>query len=439
MKNNDNLRGLGSVYAFTFRQTMKSKTNIVSMLILFLVSLLTLPLQTISKSSDVTISAIHAVYVTNESGTDLDYDALKENVSFSAVSFADADFDSSSYAEHLGEDDVYVSISAPDKTSTCSLESHTTQSSSLTTEDLEPLLTAISSQLTNSKLAAAGLSSQKSYEIESMSTSDYLAQKSGAETETLGFDGSFVIQYGYSIVVMMLCLLSASFIIRCVITEKESKLIELLMVSVSPLSLLLGKILAVMTYVLILLAMMAAGFGLSYFISVQFLHMESLGSLLSQIGIDLSLLRLNPGTIVIALISLILAFMTYAVLSGLIGTCCTSTEQSEPAVMIVTALIMIGYIVSCIAPAISDSPVAAAILSLCPIISVYCAPVLYVCGNISLIVLLISWVIQAIILVFLSIFCAKVYRDLLLYRGTSMGFSQMFQIFKNKKKEGVSL
>ena len=437
MKNKENLRGLKSVYSFTLRQTMKNKTNIISMVILFVMMFLSLPLQSMSNGVSFT-SAVHTAYITNNSGTNLDYAALKEqNDSFFSTSFVDADFDSSSYASHLGENEVYVLISAPDDTGTCSLESHIAQDSSLTTEDLEPLLTALSTQLTSAKLEAAGLASQVSYDIESMSASDYL--KSESDTESIGFDAGFAIQYGYSIVVMILCLLSASFIIRCIITEKESKLIELLMVSVSPLALLLGKILAIMTYVLILIAMMAVGFGLSYLVSVSFFNMTSLGTTLSKLGIDLSLLRLNPGTIVIVLISLFLAFATYAVLSGLIGTCCNTTEQADPAIMIVTALIMIGYIVSCIAPAVSANPVGAAILSLCPIISVYCAPVLYVCNSISLIVLFISWVIQAIILIALSIFCAKVYRDLLLYRGNRMGFLQMFQIFKNKKKEGTAL
>ena len=180
-----------------------------------------------------------------------------------------------------------------------------------------------------------------------------------------------------------------------------------------------------MTYVLIMIAMMAIGFVLSYEISVEYLQMASLSTTLSQMGIDLSQLNLNWGTIVIALISLLLAFATYAVLSGLIGTCCNTMEQSEPAIMIVTLLIMVGYIVSCFTPIISSS--------------VFCAPVSYVCGNISLIVLILSWVIQAIILVALSIFCAKVYRDLLLYRGSHMGISQLFQIFKNRKKEGATL
>ena len=207
--------------------------------------------------------------------------------------------------------------------------------------------------MTSERFASLGLSAQNSYDVDSMSAADYLDQKNG--TESIGFDANFAIQYGYSIVVMILCLLSASFIIRCIVTEKDSKLIELLMVSVSPLALLLGKILAVMTYVLIMIAMMAIGFVLSYEISVEYLQMASLSTTLSQMGIDLSQLNLNWGTIVIALISLLLAFATYAVLSGLIGTCCNTMEQSEPAIMIVTLLIMVGYIVSCFTPIISSS------------------------------------------------------------------------------------
>ena len=401
MKNNDNLRGLKSVYSFTLSQTMKSKSNIVSMVILFVMTLISLPLQNLTGNS-VSISPIQTAYVTNESGTELDFDALTaQNAAFSSVSFETAEFDKTSYADHLGDADVYVYISAPDKSGACTVESHIAENSSLKTEDLESLLTAISSQMTSERFASLGLSAQNSYDVDSMSAADYLDQKNG--TESIGFDANFAIQYGYSIVVMILCLLSASFIIRCIVTEKDSKLIELLMVS------------------------------------VEYLQMASLSTTLSQMGIDLSQLNLNWGTIVIALISLLLAFATYAVLSGLIGTCCNTMEQSEPAIMIVTLLIMVGYIVSCLTPIISSNAVAAAVLSLCPVISVFCAPVSYVCGNISLIVLILSWVIQAIILVALSIFCAKVYRDLLLYRGSHMGISQLFQIFKNRKKEGATL
>ena len=99
MKNNDNLRGLKSVYSFTLSQTMKSKSNIVSMVILFVMALISLPLQNLTGNS-VSISPIQTAYVTNESGTELDFDALTaQNAAFSSVSFETAEFDKTSYAD----------------------------------------------------------------------------------------------------------------------------------------------------------------------------------------------------------------------------------------------------------------------------------------------------------------------------------------------------
>ena len=165
MKNNDNLRGLKSVYSFTLSQTMKSKSNIVSMLILFVMALISLPLQNLTGNS-VSISPIQTAYVTNESGTELDFDALTaQNAAFSSVSFETAEFDKTSYADHLGDTDVYVYISAPDKSGACTVESHIAENSSLKTEDLESLLTAISSQMTSERFASLGLSAQNSYDV----------------------------------------------------------------------------------------------------------------------------------------------------------------------------------------------------------------------------------------------------------------------------------
>ena len=91
MKNKETLRGLKSVYSFTLSQTMKNKTNIATMIMLFVVALFSLPIQTISNSST-TVSPIQTAYITNDSGIGLDFNQLKTQ-SFSDVSFQQADFD----------------------------------------------------------------------------------------------------------------------------------------------------------------------------------------------------------------------------------------------------------------------------------------------------------------------------------------------------------
>ena len=71
------------------------------MVILFVMALISLPLQNLTGNS-VSISPIQTAYVTNESGTELDFDALTaQNAAFSSVSFETAEFDKTSYADHL--------------------------------------------------------------------------------------------------------------------------------------------------------------------------------------------------------------------------------------------------------------------------------------------------------------------------------------------------
>ena len=102
------------------------------------------------------------------------------------------------------------------------------------------------------------------YETSVQSVEEYL------EGEEDRSDTRFGVQMIYSVVLLILCTFASSFIIQKVIEEKASKLVELLMVSVSPLAMLVGKILAVMTYVFGLIVSLAAVAGISYVITGQF-------------------------------------------------------------------------------------------------------------------------------------------------------------------------
>lgn len=429
--------GMGSVYSFTLRQMLKNKANLISLIILFIFALLSMPLQSLTNGSAANYdNSVETVYLCNESGSKLDEALLKEqNPQLSDILFIETD-NLDDCRSSMGERDAYISVQASDKDGVCRLEAHTPENTALHSYELEDIMTALTDQLTMLRYEELGMSPEElsqlfsSYSIEAGDREDYDSQE-----KTMGFDGSFAVQYVYSIAVMILCVLASSFIIRSVIEEKDSKLIELLMVSIRPLALLMGKILAIMVFVLMMIACMAVGFVLSFVISTRFLGGAGPAELLAGFGIDLSLMNLGWETILIVIISLALAFATYSLLAGLIGTCCSTIEEAEPANMTVVLLVMAGYIVSCITPAMTEPGPLAVFVSLCPVVSVFCAPVMYVCNNITLPVLLLSWVIQALILAGLAVFCARIYRDLLLYRGSRMKPKQLIALFHTSKKE----
>ena len=168
-------------------------------------------------------------------------------------------------------------------------------------------------------------------------TDDIAAPDEAPADELDGADDSmdgFWVQYGYAIVVMMLCMMSTAFLLRAVVEEKESKLVELLMVSVSPLALLGGKILAVMLYVAALLLLVLFGMGGSVLLAGLLFGpgtgAEALSAVLPYLtGADGGILH-AVGTVLVVLVSLLLALT--AVILGIVrrtsarptARCCSS-------------------------------------------------------------------------------------------------------------------
>ena len=88
--------------------------------------------------------------------------------------------------------------------------------------------------------------------------------------DEVGFDARYFIQYAYSIVVMMICIFACTYIVRSIIEEKSSKLVETLLVSIRSEAMILGKIMAIITFIFFMFLLIAAGFGLSYLVTGMF-------------------------------------------------------------------------------------------------------------------------------------------------------------------------
>ena len=74
------------------------------------------------------------------------------------------------------------------------------------------------------------------------------------------------------------------------------------------------------------------------------------------------------------------------------------------------------------------------VLSLCPVVSIFTAPVLFVSGTIPFYVLLISWVIQAGLILWLFRFTARLYADMLIYRGARLKLRDLLRMSRQLKQ-----
>lgn len=438
------LEGTGKVFQFTVVQMFKNKSNWISLLIMFLFALVSVPLMTFFSGSNTFVPEecpISMVYYSNETIYEIDFeripnmDAYVQNVSVLENPYTIEEKEQ--WNSLLGEEEVIIHIFENEEgfyQTTITFATGADQQVVNTFFTFSQLATSL---LQEARYLAMGATPEQveiamgNYHTNTMTMEEYLAESE----PVAGFETQFAIQYGYSILVLILCMMSATFIIRAIIEEKSSKLVELLMVSIQPLAMIVGKIFAVMIYVFAMILLMVVGMLLSHTLTNLFTEVGSMGDMMSNMGVDLSLLNLTPMTIVVVLISLVLGYFTFSIVAGIAGATCSNMEDVESANMIVVLLVLIGYMTATMTVAFESNTIAV-ITSLIPIVSIFSAPVQYVCGGISIFMLIFSWLLQVIVLFALAIFAAKIYRDLIMYKGSRMKMKQLLSLAFVKERKG---
>lgn len=401
------LSGTGQVYRFTLSQLLKSRANRVTLIIMVLLAAVSMPLTALlggetPETSDT--AGLASVRVDNRTDLVLDFsgDAYWADTVFSA---------------DAGEPDAVVTITGDETGYQVAVNGSETAHAG----ELSQLAETARQAVRDACLQAAGLSSRQ---LEALTAS------TGEEDS---HEEGFWVQYGYSILAMMVCLMSASYVIRAVVEEKDSRLVELLLVSVKPMALLAGKILAVMAFTFGWLLAMLAGFGVSCGLTAGLMGPDVLHRQLS--GVLAALPQATPDVwylvslLAVLLVSLALGYLTMSIIGGVAGACCSGMEEAGEATGPVMLLTMAGYLASCVVGAVPSGPVAV-FFTLCPVVSIFCAPVQFAGGNVSFWLVLASWAIQAAVIWGLLTLASRVYAGLIVHRGSRVKWREVFSMAK---------
>lgn len=401
------LSGTGQVYRFTLSQLLKSRANRVTLIIMVLLAAVSMPLTALlggetPETSDT--AGLTSVRVDNRTDLILDFSG--------DAYWADTDF-----SADAGEPDAVVTITGDETGYQVAVNG----SESAHAGELSQLAETARQAVRDACLQAAGLSSRQ---LEALTAS------TGEEDS---HEDGFWVQYGYSILAMILCLMSASYVIRAVVEEKDSRLVELLLVSVKPMALLAGKILAVMAFTFGWLLAMLAGFGVSCGLTAGLMGpgalQKQLSGLLAAVPRVQEDLWQAAGVLLVLLVSLGLGYLTMSLIGGVAGACCSGMEDAGEATGPVMLLTMAGYLASCVVGAVPSGPVAV-FSTLCPVVSIFCAPVQFAGGNVSIWLVLASWVIQAAVIWGLLTLASRVYAGLIVHRGSRVKLRELMSMAK---------
>lgn len=401
------LSGTGQVYRFTLSQLLKSRANRVTLIIMVLLAAVSMPLTALlggetPETSDT--AGLASVRVDNRTDLVLDFSG--------DAYWADTDF-----SADAGEPDAVVTITGDETGYQVAVNGSETADAG----ELSQLAETARQAVRDACLRAAGLSSRQM---------EALTASTGEEDS---HEDGFWVQYGYSILAMILCLMSASYVIRAVVEEKDSRLVELLLVSVKPMALLAGKILAVMAFTFGWLLAMLAGLGVSCGLTAGLMGpgvlQKQLSGLLAAVPRVQEDLWQAAGVLLVLLVSLGLGYLTMSLIGGVAGACCSGMEEAGEATGPVMLLTMAGYLASCVVGAVPSGPVAV-FSTLCPVVSIFCAPVQFAGGNVSFWLVLASWAIQAAVIWGLLTLASRVYAGLIVHRGSRVKLRELMSMAK---------
>jgi ABC-2 type transport system permease protein len=240
------------------------------------------------------------------------------------------------------------------------------------------------------------------------------------ETQGQSGQGTFLLGYIIAFILYMVITLYGVNVMRSVVTEKSSRVVELMVAATKPRAMMTGKILGV------------GGAGLAqiaiWFVigGVALANRETILGWLGASGSGSFLPSLSVGEIAVIIAFFVLGFLFYSTIFAALGATVSSEQDSQKAAMPITMLLVIGMVSM---TAITGDPRGhtAEILTLVPFWSPMLMPLRYLLGGAGPTDIALSLGILLVSIIVVSRFAAKIYRVGILMYGKRPSLSELLR------------
>lgn len=279
----------------------------------------------------------------------------------------------------------------------------------------QDLMDAINTIYTNLQISKLDLTEE---ELQSLTPN---FEYSIEQTEEQKVSGNILAMMLLSIVLFYAIYFCAYQVSSSITTEKTSKIMETLVTSTSPRTIVLGKTIGIGLVGLVQVCLFVA---IALISAKLFLEPGMIESVL-----DMS--QMTPYLAIITIVYFILGYFTYALLYALTGSTVGKPEDIQSANTPVAILAVIGFYLSyfTMMNPTSDLNLFA---SLFPISSPFCMPFRIMMGIASGGEVAISIVILVVTILIIAKVAIKIYSNAILNYGTKMSFKDMIKIYKDK-------
>ena len=454
--------GWQNVFAFTFKQLLKNKANIILMAIMFVLALAMLPVMTIfnGDSGKEKTTNIEKLIIVDETDLDLkswlDVSSMEGDVAKPAkVEFTTEKYDEEKLDLNSEENrnTGLVSVKYDNENKTFMFSGVYGAKGKVNESEVNAVCTLISENFNRQLSKSRNISEDKLEYLSAETVSEtikYDPDKDTAAEENTNKgprinSGEYTLCITVLCIVIMLVSMSGEQVASAVLQEKASKLVEFLLTSVKPLALLIGKVLAVFVVSLLDILVMVAGFCGSALINRLLFPgsglglFDTIGKALSSMGGAEGAVELNPMMVPIGVLLILGGVLFYAVLAALAGACVSRIEELTEGMKLFSAVMIIGAYFGmfvCMMDMNARAPqIARNIALFAPLCSPVLTPSYLVFGEISAAEGLLSLGILIVSIALLFWFASYVYESMIYHKGTPLKIKDIVELFKKERSE----
>lgn len=439
------ISGWKDVFTFTLTETLKNRAYRISFLLMAVIAIFALPLvqyftRDITAGSE-GASPVKQVYVQNETTVaEPDFTPLNNEEAYKNIKFVKLSEDYEAVTKRIEEKEkTSVILTIREENGGFMLDFAKAGKGPVKDTSLISLADKMSKQFDISRMSALGVSAEQNTLIHA--GIETKASRLDAEGNVLTETNSTISMneywfiYGILFIVMMITMMAGTQVASSVVTEKSSRIVEYLLISVRPLALMIGKILAMLSAVLIQIISMILLVTVSNKISASLIADGQAGVLNQYIPANI-FQNLNPWNIILCLILITLGLIFYAILAGLAGATVSKMEELNEGMALLTISTIIGAYVGMGAASVlmaSGSNPYVYFAFLFPLSSPFILPGAILIGKADFVIAIGAIILQLIVNVLMFYFVAGIYETLILHNGNRIKVKDLFGI----KKKGV--
>lgn len=406
------MKDIITVMKFTIKDMVKRKSFIISTLIILLLIVVGFNIPNIIKSFRGETSGDKLLIVDNENIFEGNLELLKQMDLGYEIEFGTATFDD--IKTKIENDEIYDAIIIEKKDNNVKIR-YIVESTTMMEGVPEELVSMINSLYTNMQISKLGLTEA---ELQSITPNFEFTLEQTDEEEA---SGNVLVIMLMSIVLFYAIYFCAYQVSSSITIEKTSKIMETLVTSTSPRTIVLGKTIGIGIVGLIQLILIV---GTALISAKAFLEPGLLDSVL-----DMSNITLYLG--IITIVYFILGYLAYALLYALTGSTVSKPEDIQSANQPVALITIVGFYLAYFTMMNPTSELNL-LASLLPISSPFCMPFRIMMGLASGIDVALSIAILIVTILLIAKVAIKIYSNAILNYGTKMGIKDIINMYKER-------